>query len=81
MYRLYSEQKPAWLHQGSEFRVIRRYAPVLWESQIAFRNDSDQLYSEGEQTLILLVFDVVMMTFWGCACSAVVLWRLTLCST
>eukprot|EP00897_Mesotaenium_endlicherianum_P003433 jgi/Mesen1/3117/ME000184S02177 len=47
MYRLYSKQRSSWLNGSTPFRAVRKYAPVLWESQLAFRNDSDQLYVEG----------------------------------
>lgn len=47
MYRMYSDQSPKWLNASTSFSVVKKYAPVLWESQIAFRNDSEGRYVEG----------------------------------
>ncbi|CAI5525179.1 unnamed protein product [Closterium sp. Naga37s-1] len=49
MYRVYEEQSPRWLASGTRFHVLQRFAPQMWESQVAFRNDSPHRYTEGEQ--------------------------------
>lgn len=47
MYRLYHEQKPGWMFAGTPFLSLKDKAPFMWESQMAFRNDSTELYNEG----------------------------------
>ncbi|CAI7780594.1 unnamed protein product, partial [Closterium sp. NIES-53] len=47
MFRVHEEQSPRWLASGTRFHVLQRFAPQMWESQVAFRNDSPHRYTEG----------------------------------
>ncbi|CAI5469161.1 unnamed protein product [Closterium sp. Yama58-4] len=47
MYRVHEEQSPRWLAARTRFHVLQRFAPQMWESQVAFRNDSPHRYTEG----------------------------------
>ncbi|CAI5516319.1 unnamed protein product [Closterium sp. Naga37s-1] len=47
MYRVHEEQSPRWLASRTRFHGLQRFAPQMWESQVAFRNDSPHRYTEG----------------------------------
>ncbi|GJP31883.1 hypothetical protein CLOM_g15731 [Closterium sp. NIES-68] len=47
MYRVHQEQSPRWLASRTRFQGVQRFAPQMWESQVAFRNDSHHRYTEG----------------------------------
>ncbi|CAI5460820.1 unnamed protein product [Closterium sp. Yama58-4] len=47
MYRVHQQQSPAWLNASSRFLHLRRFAPHLHESQVAFRADAPYRYQPG----------------------------------
>ncbi|GJP33964.1 hypothetical protein CLOM_g18452 [Closterium sp. NIES-68] len=47
MYRVHQAQDPSWLNASSLFLHLRRFAPHLHESQVAFRGDSPHRYQPG----------------------------------
>ncbi|CAI5965153.1 unnamed protein product [Closterium sp. NIES-65] len=47
MYRVHREQSPTWLNASSRFINLRRFAPHLHESQLAFRADAPYRYQPG----------------------------------
>ncbi|CAI5535643.1 unnamed protein product [Closterium sp. Naga37s-1] len=47
MYRVHQEQSPTWLNASSRFLHLRRFAPHLHESQLAFRADAPYRYQPG----------------------------------
>ncbi|CAI7880920.1 unnamed protein product [Closterium sp. NIES-53] len=47
MYRVHQQQSPAWLNASSRFINLRRFAPHLHESQLAFRADAPYRYQPG----------------------------------
>lgn len=47
VHRLYKEQDPTWVHSAAKFVDIKKHAPVMIESQLAFHRTATERFQPG----------------------------------